>query len=207
MKIDIVIATYKREQKLKRCLCSILDNSYLKTTFYRIFIESDYNRLFVFGIWNKYIRTSTADIIFWLNDDIKLFPDCIEKAVKCMVDNFPDTDGMVTLNQSNMEQGRKGGVGLVGRKFADRFPERRCFCPDYKIFHADAELQTFAESINKFKYGEDAKVTHYHPALFKNEMDDTHINSRKQNSSSDLQIWRERKADGLLWGRDSRKLR
>ena len=98
-------------------------------------------------------------------------------------------------------------MGLIGRKFAERYSNRQCFCPDYVSFYADSEVGDYAEKINKFYYCEEAKLIHYHPAFYKNEVDEAHRQVRDKEANLDKVINAERKKLGLLWGKSFKLIR
>lgn len=167
-------------------------------------------QLRAFGIWNKHLSKMVADAMFYVCDDIEFAPDCIMAAVKVFTKEFPDTDGVLGLNQSNIAKNKEGfsrsAMGMIGRKFAERFPDKCCFCPDYTSFHADAELGMFARSIGKFVYCDDAKVIHYHPTYYKELEDETHRIVREYKDV-DKEIWSLRQKKGLLWGQSFERVK
>lgn len=156
-----------------------------------------------FGIWNLHLSTLDADGMFYVCDDIEFRPDCIMIAIKTFLEKFSDTDGLLGLNQENIKKDQDGfsanAMGLIGKKFAERFPNRQCFCPDYISFHADAELGNFARSIDKFYFCKEAKIIHYHPNYFKDLEDETHKIVREPKNI-DRETWNLRRKRNLLWG-------
>lgn len=152
MKIDIVIPTFKRPEKLKRCIDSIREQSYDfwdccvivnggdKETFdllteyerkdERIWFKSPSTR-YVIDSWNYFTRnfhnTRNYDAIAWIVDDVELYEDYLERLVADMKREFPDTDGVIGATQ--VCPGRKDytykpyGQVLLGKKFIDRYKE------------------------------------------------------------------------------------
>jgi glycosyltransferase involved in cell wall biosynthesis len=161
----------------------------------------DQNR--AFGIWNKYLKTMDVDAMFYVCDDIEFKPDCLITCLKEFTTRFPDTDGLMGLNQENISSDKDGfsrnAMGIIGRKFAERYPDRQCFCPDYISFHADAELGNFARSLGKFHFAANANIIHYHPVYHKDQLDETHSVVR-QMKDVDREMWNLRKKRNLLWG-------
>jgi hypothetical protein len=238
-KYHIVIPTYKRVSKLKRCLDSIF-NSGVDLTTIKIFVYHDNNdieslkeceeyynsitnckeflnasilhkQFKAFGVWNyhtrmKILNNSNCKGIFYVCDDIEFQKNSIDNAINTLESNFKDLDGVVGLNQMNIAEGPGKSVnamGLIGRKFIDRYKGGTIFCIDYKSFHADAEVGNYARSVNKFKYGIDAKILHYHPAHIKSEMDETHNIVRAPGIKEyDRETWNMRQERKLLWGKD-----
>lgn len=196
--VDIVILTYNRSEKIKVAIQSILDN---RISNYRIVVYPEYENLGTVKKLNEHLKFTRSDIIVYLADDVKLYPDCLEKAVQCMQSNFPEFDGLVGINQVNIPNGCKSAFGLIGRKFADRFPDKQCFCPDYIHFYVDTEVGQYAQEVKRFKFCEEAKLIHYHPSVCSEMIDQTHITLRNRSKQRDDETWQKRQRKGLLWGR------
>lgn len=127
MKIDIVIPTYRRAKKLKRCLDSIIAQTHIdwsccvivnggdKETFdLLIDYEAKDDRIwfkspatsYVIDSWNYYFRNftlshiaRTQDAVAWIVDDVELFPNYLEELAKSMEANYPDLDGVIGAKQ------------------------------------------------------------------------------------------------------------
>lgn len=172
--------------------------SYFLTT-YKLLTEQNK----AFGVWNKHLKTLDVDGMFYIVDDIEFRPDCLMVAIKEFAMRFPDTDGLLGLNQENIPKDKEGfsrnAMGIIGRKFAERYSDKQCFCPDYTSFHADAELGNFARSLGKFVYCDEARVMHYHPVYYKDQLDETH-NIVREMKDVDREIWNLRQKRNLLWG-------
>lgn len=203
MIVDIVIPTWNRKTKLDRCLKSIYRQDYPKDKI-RVHAIEDTDRLFAFGVWNRFLATwDDGDAFLYLCDDTELDPGCISAAVGNLKQY--GGDALIGLFQKNIVN--KGGwsmsaMSLVGRKFAERFPKRQLFCPDYSRFHADSELGEYARSLRIGIHCQKAGLFHYHPAHEKSEMDETHRIVREQSAvQKDKETYRIRKERGLLWGK------
>jgi hypothetical protein len=129
---------------------------------------------YVMGCWNLFTRDQdTFDLIkeamCWIVDDTELLPDCLEKLNATFIKNFLDGDGMVGISQlypllQSEVRWRENGQCAIGKGFIERFPQRQVCCPDYFVFHQDAEVLEYAKYINKFKLS-DAQLIHHHPAF------------------------------------------
>ena len=216
MKFDLVIPTYKRKEKLERCLKSInhpnvdiylyFDNNDVESYNY---FESNYPEVTcyimdkqyrAFRIWNYHLKTLKSSGMIYLCDDVELYPDALNNLFQAFETKFPDTDGVVTFNQANLPTGSDSAMGLILRKFANRYPNNQCFCPVYVSFYADSEIGDYAKKLGKFHYCEEAKLIHYHPAFYKEEADEAHRIVRDSNQGIDKRVNAERKKRGLLWG-------
>lgn len=214
MNFEIVIPTYKREEKLRKCLASIpkQDNVNIQLCFdnndigtWEKFTKEYPNSICMqekaqaFGIWNWYLQgVFAADIFVYLCDDTELYPDTLINIEKHFVEKFPDTDGVVTFNQVNID-GSDSAMGCIGRKFAARYTNKQCFCPDYVSFYADSELGDYAKKLNKFHFGEDCRINHYHPGFYKNA-DEAHRAIRGKDKQIDIKVNKIRRDKRLLWG-------
>lgn len=226
MKIDIVIPTYKRLNQLVNCIDSVIlsmlisiehefkihvffsDDAEFELIRSRLhdndhvvchLLDKEY-RAPVF--WNDYLLTMKADALAYINDDVKLDYKALRHAVGVLENE--GTDSVVGFFQENAgdDQGIcKAAFGLIGSTFADRFPERQVFCPDYYALGLDRELFNFAESVGRFFYCEEAKIFHYHPAFTGEIPDETHHHNRR-NIGHDVEVKALRKERGLLWGKN-----
>lgn len=195
MKVDVIIPTYRRAEKLARCVASLLNAH----DFLRIVILPDNRRVGMVTLINEELSRSDADIIISCSDDMEFFPETISHVIYAMEKNFPDTEGVIGLKQ--IEFDNEGTLFAFGQKFLQRFPNKWAFCPDYKALYFDTELYDFAISSGLFVFCHDALVHHYHPSAYPKEMDDTHKIGRVL-SQNDSFVYEQRKAKGLLWGKN-----
>lgn len=203
MKILIAIATYKRVEKLQRCLNSIFKSTYKN---YQILIVADnkdietksyiihkgYNirvdvqpeHKFVIGAWNKavkdYFHSGKFDAFIGLCDDVELHPGALKAAVVAMEQNYPDLDGVIGFRQECPDHPEYTfkwfGQTLMGRKFIERYATvgYQICCPFYSHFYQDEEMYKFANSMGRFHCEDDALLYHYHPSFIRTEIDETH---------------------------------
>ncbi len=151
-KIAVVIPTYQRHEKLKRCIDSILASKYQNIDIYVYcdsqdmnsynFVNSQYSdknvycfvnpdRRFVIGSWNRFFKDqidSDWQLAMWCCDDVELYPDTISKAVECFEYHYPEhTDGIIGLSQecpNNPQYTYKPfGQILIGKDFVRRYAE------------------------------------------------------------------------------------
>jgi hypothetical protein len=104
------------------------------------------------------------------------------------------------INQCNLppEKTIQSAFGVIGTKYADRFPDRQVFCPEYYRFYGDWELLEYTKSIDKFHYAENVKIQHLHGDTY--GRDDTHREVRKYKEK-DCPIFNMRQNKHLLWGK------
>ena len=222
--MDIVIPTLHRPEKLHNCIESIkvakqyLPDEVLKVSVYysdmKEFSSAEYSYSTNFHIipvyiaqydaasfWNMHLCMNEADMMMYLNDDVILDKYCIRNAYNCMLKHFPDTDGVIGIYQENIpeDQAVKAAFGVIGMKFANRFPQRKVFCEAYHRFYLDKELEEYATSIDKFYFDRESKLIHLHPAFDSTQDDLTHHNVR-QYLRKDKETYFERKEKGLLYG-------
>lgn len=225
MKIDLVIPTRDRLQKLLNCLGSIQQAKELvKDEVWTYVYYSDEahfeidklgygDNLWIFPrlltkpyrastFWNDHLKDSTADMMFYLNDDVVLEINCIKNGIEAMREHFPDTDGVIGLRQENIPiaDACQGAFGIIGKKYTERFPDKQVFCPQYERFYLDREVELYAKSINKFYYAKEAMLKHLHPAYNREWEDMTHFSVRKY-LHQDKQNYILRQTKQLLWGK------
>ena len=134
------------------------------------------------------------------SDDIYYEEDTIEIAYRELIARFPDTDGVIGINNYNLgTAGHEGAVTLVGDKFLDRFPDRKIFCPEYWHFYVDTELTLLAKKLGRFYFCVEARVFHDHPCITKS-YDATHHYKRSERHTRDGEVWKQRQESGKLWG-------
>ena len=157
---------------------------------------------------NTYItklHTSNLNLSFLMGaDDMIFHPGAVQKAVDAMNEYFPDGDGVIGFNQSNLIGHCEAGFTLIGHKFLKRFEGQDFFCPDYKHYYADTELWKYVKSVDKFYYCEEARVDHYHFSVT-GEKDSTALISQ-QSREVDKETARKREEQGFLWGRDFKRV-
>lgn len=227
MLVNVVIPSYNRKEKLARCIDSILKQTYKNINIHVMHDNNDYvshqfiadrygelvkqsvmfKRSYVIGCWNSFTANfSFKDAMMWCVDDVVLKPDCVEQAVKCMETHFPDTDGVVGINQvcpGHPEYTFKWyGQILLGAKFIERYKEvgYKICSPFFTHFFQDQELHQFATSLNKFINCETAVLEHYHPGFIRSELDHTHSLVRGGLMKQDKEIFDRRQKQGKVWG-------
>jgi len=221
MQLDLVIPTLHRPEKLTACLNSIaatkadlnihthvyftdvkeledFSNRY-KNAKWITCKHTDYDKCSTF--WNTHIKTMTANAMVYLNDDVVLHQDTLSKLIQTYLKHFPDFDGVMGLNQCNLptEKTIQSAFGVIGTIYANRFPDRQVFCPEYYRFYGDYEIMLYAKSINKFHYGENVRIDHLHGDFTKLK-DGTHRAVRKYKEK-DCPIYSNRQTKKYIWGK------
>lgn len=150
------------------------------------------------GTMNKNISENIDDFdgFIYGADDIEFQPDCIENAVKNMKGHFPDMDGLVSIKQilSNDAYGCETAFGLIGNKFARRFPDKNPFCIDYNHWYSDFEIGLAAKFLEKYYKDETAIVLHHRI------MTDETRKKSKEKSKGDPKTFERRQKRGCIWG-------
>lgn len=229
MKVYIVIPTYQRVKKLKRCIDSIYDSTYKNWNVVVVCDNNDVdsvvyahslqdNRIetlvqpehkLVIGAWNRFAKEyqdKEWDAMMWCCDDVELYRHGLQQAVTYHQKHFPDTDGIVGFKQ--VCHGHDDyifkwyGQCLLGRKWIERYKDvdYQICCPDYKHFYQDEETHSYASGLGKFVNCPTAILQHYHPNKCKNEMDKTHEIPR-QFKLLDEVTYLTRGGKGLTWGK------
>lgn len=158
-------------------------------------------------IANELIRASYEDgydIVILLNDHVRIQEGFFDAIDQYFYEFFPDTDGVVGFNLTNLDplpNCREFSYVAIGRTFIERFPDCQCECPDYYHFYADTELGEYAKSVDRFLFGEDARIsTVLHNRIScKTIFDKTFKDSRIHKSYDDwMRIHRQHR---MLWGK------
>ncbi len=221
MRIEIVIPTYRREDKLCKCIESIkkamIDDVKL-CIYYSEEIawekmgeiwQNDFIHHIMYDrpytaptFWNYYLENQfNGDVFVYLNDDVELDPDCLRLIVQTFEYGIKDFDGVVGIHQINIPNTRRLlAFGAIGKKFIDRFPNRHVFCPDYKCLYIDEELENYARIVDKAWTDRGPKLLHHHPCTGVPE-DETHRHNRI-HKADDIRMYNARKKMGYLWGLD-----
>jgi hypothetical protein len=227
LRIDIVVPTFRRKDKIIKCIASIYEalklviNDYYIYTFIYTSDNDDYQYLSQYfniarwilikryeypyesssKFWNDHLAQYKADIFFYLNDDVLLAPDCLYQAINSMKLHFPNYDGLIGLNQENIpyNDACKAAFGALGGELIDRFPNRNPFCPDYRRFYLDQELGIYTTKLEKFYWEKDAKLLHLHPAYNEKWHDTTHDIVRT-HLASDRRTFNARQYRKCVWG-------
>lgn len=209
MRVNVLISTHDREESLKRTVRSVTENDCKdvaicvvvdgnKELFARLLgqpanmILNKERKDYVFSMNRGLQEFEDADFVVYAADDIEFPVNGISLAVKAMEAHFPNGDGLVGLNQNCA--GIDSAFGLMGRKFIERFPEKKVFCPDYVHFVSDAELGAFAKSIGKFHFCKEVVLKHerlQHDKTFMLGMG---------TWGRDMAMQMERHQKGFLWG-------
>lgn len=151
--------------------------------------------------WNTHIEGMTADALCYLTDDVELHEMCLVEGWNHL-QNL-DFDGVVGFNVENSLDGQpcKAAFGMVGKKFAGRFPDCQVFCPEYWCFYLDVELEEYASSLGRFFFAQQARMSHFHPEFEGGEPDECHKHHRR-NKTKDIILHSVRREEKLLWGRE-----
>jgi len=145
---------------------------------------------------NKMVKGIGSEYYCYASDDL-LFPyDCLEMAMIEMKNRFPKGDGVVTIGKKPYAT-----FGLFGSKFADRFPDRQIFCPDYFHYGCDSELMRTLKALKLHSYSSkrESQVKHF-------RLKDASWVLARRTRNRDLAMFKKRESLGLSWGIDFRLL-
>jgi len=215
-KIDIIIPTRNRFMKLMRCLNSIPEKALDikiniiiicdgdKETAKKLIDDNRIERLiYVKGnrgiVYCRNLVTPTIeDALIYATDDIIFQPRAIEEAIKSMKQHFPDEDGVIGFHIENARSYCIAGVTLIGQPFLRRYPGKKLFYPKYFHFSCQ-EIERLGNKLSKIYPEKKAKILHYHPAFYHDEIDKTHEEARIYRQR-DKKLSMNRKEKGLIWG-------
>jgi len=219
--ITLVIPTRDRVAKLDRCLDSIGKDKInfpfklvvvcdgCEKTHDKFSNDERVDRLFFIDghhgsvFCRNYASSRCNDGFSWGVDDVVYEDDFFNRAIESYSKRFPDDDGVLGFNVlNNKHRVRKAsqsicGLGLVGKKWLERYPEKKLLYPEYFHFSIQ-EVATLGTKLNKIYLDMSLKVYHLSPAAGE-PADKTHSEARRHRVE-DKQLFRERCAQGLVWG-------
>lgn len=145
----------------------------------------------VFSI-NRVLKEFDSDYYIFGSDDLVFPPDCITCAMARMQECFPDGFGVVSIGKKN-----KTTFGLFGCKWAEHFPDRQVFCPDYIHYAGDSELMRTVSKLGIYAFPpkRDSSVIHH-------RMKDETWRLARSVRTRDHTIRDERWGKGYMWGVD-----
>ncbi len=146
---------------------------------------------------NRVLREFDSDYYVYASDDLEFPTDCIKNALRTHLTHFIDGVGVVTLGRKT-----RCCFGLFGYKFADLFPNRQVFCPDYRHYGSDSELLRTVKQLGLFAYPpeRESQVIHH-------RSDDETRRLARQTRTEDHEIRDERRERGYQWGVDFKLIR
>lgn len=154
-------------------------------------VLNEKRRDWIFSI-NRVLREFDSDYYIYASDDLIFPPDCIKHAMVAMERCFPDGYGVISLGRKN-----RCCFGLFGYKWAEHFPGRQAFCPDYIHYCSDGELLQTVKKLKKFAFPpeRESQVEHF-------RMNDETRRLARKIRARDREIWHKREEKGYLWGID-----
>lgn len=211
--ITVIIPTRNRYKKLARCLATIPKHDWLKVFVYfdgcpppiskrngltRI-DEVFHSTLNVGSVAARnFMAQFVEDGLIWMCDDMTFQANVIETARELFNVRYPDDDGVIGFEHDGCDF-HPSGVGLMGKRFLERYPGKQFLYPEYWLFAAQ-EIYDLAVKVGRFKLSSLCRVYHYHPIHHKEEMDQTHHDGRGEKKQFDKTIRQHRKRLGLIWG-------
>ena len=154
-------------------------------------LKNDKRMDWVFSV-NRVLKEFDSEYYIFGSDDLVFPPDCITCAMARMQECFPDGFGVVSIGKK-----KKTTFGLFGRKWADHFPDRQVFCPDFIHYASDSELERTVKTLGKYAFPpkRDSSITHH-------RMKDETWRLSRSVRTRDHAIRDERREKGYLWGVD-----
>lgn len=227
LSLRICIPTLNRRDKLQVCLNSIFKGAKTDKVKVSIYfgnkeeleffkkqlsnipaVECNYLESYrVPDFWNARLDELKEDALLYITDDVEFYDDTIANIISEYKSRFPDTDGVMGITQANIpsSQAVESAFGVIGTKYANRFPDRQVWPVDYNAFFCDFELWLFAKKINKFFLSSKARLFHAHPAFTGEKPDETHTSIRRF-LKTDKKTFETRKSKGYLWGENFHRL-
>lgn len=163
-----------------------------KEKLHHVTVISNKDRMdWVFSV-NRVLKEFDSDYYIYASDDLIFPPDCIKYAMARMQKCFPNGFGVVSIGKKT-----RSAFGLFGCKWANHFPNRQVFCPDFIHYAGDSELHRTVMKLGKFAFPpqRESMVRHF-------RMKDDTWRLARAVRSRDHMIRREREEKGYMWGID-----
>lgn len=130
------------------------------------------------------------DIILLASDDmipqVKGYDQII---INKMLENYPDTDGVLWFNDGY--QGNKlNTLCILGKKYYERF--NYIYFPEYKSTWCDNEFMSVANLLGKQTYFDEIIIKHEHPDWGFGEQDEIHFKNHR-DLNYDMNLYNTRK--------------
>lgn len=154
-------------------------------------LKNDKRMDWVFSV-NRVLKEFDSDYYIYGSDDLTFPPKLIEYAMATMKKRFPDGFGVVSIGKKH-----RAAFGLFGRKWADHFPDRQVFCPDFIHYAGDSELMRTVSKLGKFAFPPERDEMVRHARM----KDETWRLARRVRDR-DHTIRTEREEKGYMWGVD-----
>lgn len=158
-------------------------------------ISNEKRKDWVFSI-NRVLKEFDSDYYIYASDDLFFPPDCIKYAMIKMQERFPDGFGVVSIGKKH-----RCAFGLFGRKFADHFPDRQVFCPDFIHYGSDSELWRTVSELGKFAF-----IAHRPSSVNHARLKDKTWRLARGVRGRDHGLYFEREKLGYRWGIDFKLL-
>ncbi len=163
-----------------------------KEKLHHVTVISNEKRMdWVFSI-NRVLKEFDSDYYIFGSDDLTFRSGSIKYAMAKMQKCFPDGFGVIAIAKKN-----KCTFGLFGYKFADHFPDRQVFCPDYIHYASDSELMRCVRALDKYAYPPERTSMVLHVRLKDETWRFARAVKRRDHAIRD-----ERQEKGYLWGVD-----
>jgi hypothetical protein len=137
------------------------------------------------------------DIILLASDDMIPQVQGYDSIIsKTMLENYPDTDGILFFNDGYRKD-ELNTLCILGRKYYERFGY--IYYPGYKSLFADNEFMQVGYLLNKQKYFDECIIKHEHPdnGFAGMKRDNIHFLNNKYYSL-DEEVYLERKDKNFL---------
>lgn len=217
-RIDIVIATRNRPDKLEKTIESIPVSAGSIEVFVSLMFDGDHSgfqtwrgsklaNLFQVmytpqnrgSVWGRnQLFVACEDAVIYATDDMIFKNGSIETAIHDLVKNFLDNDGVIGFNQEGNRKTHPAAVGLVGGPFLKRYKGQALFYPGYFHF-ACQEIYWHALKLKKFAPSM-ATIIHMNPNIHPDKyMDQTHKDARLKRKADHI-LMNIRENTGKIWG-------
>lgn len=131
-------------------------------------------------------------LIFFLNDDMIVEPECLGRLLESYLHHFPAHDGICQPDDNY----HAGGLATAPFGHSDTL---RPFLAHYTHYFWDTELTAVMQRAGKYVIVSDARLDHQHHTKGRSPLDETYERTGR-NFEADREIFRRREAAGFPKG-------
>lgn len=119
---------------------------------------------------NNNLKNVSFDILLLASDDMIPIQPGYDIVIKeKMLENFPDTDGVIWFNDG-FQGSNLNTLCILGKKYYERF--NYIYHPDYKSLYCDTEFTIVSKKLNRAKYFDNIIIKHQQYSIIQKEPDD-----------------------------------
>ena len=175
---------YLRDTNFKFIVSCDTDDTAMNTTEIKEKLQQYPNLKFYFNnnttkveAINNDLSDVEFDILLLASDDMIPVKPGYDKIIKeKMIQNFPDTDGVLWFNDG-FQKSNLNTLCIIGKKYYERF--NYIYHPSYKSLYCDTEFTIISQKLNRAKYFDNIIIKHEQYSIINEQPDKLYIRNDK----------------------------